>query len=138
MNRKRFTYLAAILSLVTFVGHSIGVISNRAMHEVPAFATYELMKHTSVNFPMGFRRDIATLMTGSNLCLSVYLLVAGLLCLIFAGNTAWSVRDRQVIAINSGGLLLTGLISAFCFFPVPAAFLILASALNAAALRMKS
>lgn len=131
-------YVAAFFALFTFVGHSIGVISNRALEEVPAFATYQLMKHTTVSFPMGFTRDIATLMLGSNLCLSVYLLIAGLMCVVFGKKAEWSSHDKILVILNSFGLLLTGVISAYFFFPVPAACLVLAAASSAVAITAKS
>ncbi|MCC2679428.1 MAG: hypothetical protein K0R29_2004 [Pseudobdellovibrio sp.] len=138
MKKQRLMYAAAFFSLFTFVGHSIGVVSNRALDEMPASATYKIMQLTSVNFPMGFTRDIATLMTGSNLCLSVYLLIAALICILFARNPVWSSRDNQVVLVNACGLVLTGIISAFCFFPVPAISLLLAAALSSAAVFSKS
>lgn len=131
-------YAASFFTLFTFIGHSIGVISNRALEEMPAFATYQIMKSTEVKFPMGFSRNIATLMAGSNLCLSVSLLIAGLICIVFARTAVWTSRDNSVVLINSAGLFLTGIISAFCFFPVPAVCLILAAATSTAAVYSKS
>lgn len=129
MKKQHFLYLSAFFALITFVGHSIGFLSNRALEELPAAATYELMKNTFVHFPLRTSRDIATLMLGLNLCLSVFLLMSGLIFIVSGkkANLTWTSHDNAIVFFNSGGLLLAGLISAFCFFPFPAICLALAA-----------
>jgi hypothetical protein len=136
MSRKLLLRVAAFLTLFTFVGHTFGALSGPKLDQEAAATTFGMMQQTMVPFPFGPDKSIATIMFGANIGLSVYLLLAGLLCIAVSTRKDGSeARDKQVIALNSLGLIAMGVISIFCFFPLPAACTGIAGVLGLVALK---
>jgi hypothetical protein len=136
MKRNRLLQLSAFFALITFAGHTIGALSDHSKGSAAIEATYKMMQETYIQFPFGISRNIVTLMSGANFCLSVYLLVAGLILLALSFNSSENRKtDNLVLIINATGLGVTAVISGFFFFVMPAVCLGLAAAISLAATR---
>lgn len=82
-------------------------------------AAYEVMMQTLVPMPIGSPKTLFGIMSGANLALSIYLLVAGVFFYLLSKSEFKKV-DTQMIALNSLGIGAIAIISGFYFFPLPA------------------
>ena len=136
MSRKVLLRMAAFFTLFVFVGHTIGAIKGPPPDQTNVIEMYETMGQTMVTLPMSTQRSIATMMWGANICLSVYMLVGGLFFIIQSMTKEKTTREgKQILIVNSLGLLVTGVISFFVFFPLPAVCLCLSGILGLVASR---
>lgn len=121
MSRKLMLRLAAFFTLFTCVGHTIGTIQGFPKDDITVSSVFELMRQTHVTMPFGNPQTFATLLLGANLCVSVFLLVSGLIFVVFStADGALTNRDKRILLLNSLGMLWTGIICVLCFFPLPA------------------
>lgn len=131
MKRKYLLWAAAFFTLFTFAGHTAGAIKGPRLDQPGVASAWEVMQTTKVMMPMATERSIATLMSGANYALSIYMLVAGLLFLLVSSTKEASPRrDNQILFINSAGIGATAVLSGLCFFPLPAICLGLSSAMG--------
>ena len=136
MSRKVLLRIAAFFTLFVFVGHTIGTFSAPPPDQADVVKVYETMYQTAVMMPMGATQTVGKMMFGANFCLSIYVLVAGLLLIIQSMTKEKTTREgRQVLVVNSVGLFATGVTSFFVFFPLPAICLSLAGILGLVASR---
>jgi hypothetical protein len=117
LNSKNLLYTAAFFVLVTFLGHTAGVILPKPQTTEALITTQELMKQTMVPLPMGSPRSLMELMLGANIFLSIYLLVSSLLFILLAKQNA---PDKKILFLNSAGLAVGAVVCVFYFFPIPA------------------
>ena len=82
------------------------------------------MQRTMVPMPVGAARSFATLLDGNSIGLSIWMLVSGLM---FIAAARAARPDKVSLALNSAGMGALALLSAFYFFPVPAACLAVAA-----------
>jgi hypothetical protein len=137
MSRKLLLRIAAFLTLFTFLGHTFGALSGPPKDQPEMANVLGLMDQTMVSLPMA-TKSISTLMLGANLCLSVLLMLSGLLFVNSSTRTAWTKEDGRILLLNSLAMVATGAISAVCFFPMPAVCTGLAGILGLISLRSRS
>ncbi|XGC80661.1 hypothetical protein ACES2L_15140 [Bdellovibrio bacteriovorus] len=132
MDRKKLLYIAAFFTLFTFVGHSFGTLlpqepATEAIRNVQA-----AMNSTALAMPFGAPKTFAQMYYGGNVFISLYLLVSGLLLILLskAGN-----YNKNILVLNSAGLLGCAVISFFFFFPLPAICTAISAILGIAAAR---
>lgn len=129
MSRKHLLWIAAFLTLFTFIGHTIGGVSGPGPEQTGAFQVYQLMQISLVKMPFGPSKNLATIMMGANICVSFFLLVSGWIFIILSNGTSGRF-ENQILLINSLGMLATGTVSLMCFFPLPAICTALAGVLG--------
>lgn len=134
MSRKILLWIAAFLTLFTFIGHSIGGIFGPGSDQPIAYAVYETMKMTTVEMPFGPARSFSRMMVGSNIIVSFFLLVCGLIFILLSKGPATD-RENKILMITAAGTLGIGIVSTFCFFPLPALCTVTAGALGIVASR---
>lgn len=109
------------MTLFTFAGHSIGGINGPPPEQGEAHQVYETMKQTFVTMPFGSPKTLATMHEGANLCVSFFLLVSGVIFVLLATSKGSRTNtENRILIINSLGMLATGILSQFVFFPLPA------------------
>jgi hypothetical protein len=119
MTSKNLLRIAAGLCLMTFAGHTIGMISPVPPDQVNVQSVYSLMKETVVMMPMGGTKTIATLMVGANACLSVLLFLAAAFYFLFGKQNRSKIDQNQLLILNLA-MIAVSVISWLCFFPMPA------------------
>jgi len=136
MNKKK-VYLgsAAALTLFTFVGHTMGAFLPIPPEDLNRLQTFEAMSKTPIPMPIGIPRSYAEVMMGSSLTVSVFLLVAGILFILYAMGKE---NSRRILLLNGLGLFAVSLLCARYFFPLPAICLGLAGILACMASKLDS
>jgi hypothetical protein len=114
-NRLRW---AGFLTLFTFAGHTLSIFAPQTKPP-SVIAAYEVMMQTLVPMPIGSPKTLFGIMSGANLALSIYLLVAGVFFYLLS-KSEFKKIDAQMIVLNSLGIGAIALISGFYFFPLPA------------------
>lgn len=126
--------VAAFLVLFTCAGHTYGTLAPIPPDQTQMIATLEQMKTTMIPMPLGSPKSYGQILDGTNLSVSVYLLITGLILLALSRNRA-AGADTAVLLITSVGLLLVAGLSAVYFFPLPAICTGVAALLGFAALK---
>lgn len=83
--------------------------------------TAAVMKATAVPMPIGRAQNYGNLFLGTNLAVSLYLLISGVAFFLFAGKGGLEGAARRQLLLTSVGLAGMAMISAIYFFPLPAA-----------------
>lgn len=121
MTSTRLLWAAAILTLFTFTGHSIGGIQGPPPEQAEAHQVYETMKQTLVAMPFGSPKTLTTLHEGANVCVSIFLFVSGVIFALLAmSKSPRTTTENRILVFNSLGMLATGVVSQMVFFPLPA------------------
>ena len=128
MTRPVLLRIAAVLSLITCVGHTIGTFMPVPAEQAEMHATIATMKATMVPMPVGAARSYMEILDGNNLCTSLLLALCAALLLAVARAAKERVVDR-VIAFTALALAGISLLSFRYFFPVPGVFTGLAAVL---------
>lgn len=128
VNRSALLRLAAVLSLFTCVGHTIGTFMPVPAEQAQMHATIATMKATLVPMPVGTARSYMEILDGNNICTSLCLALCAALLFCVARAGKERVVDR-VIALAASALAGISIISFRYFFPVPALFTGLAAVL---------
>lgn len=121
MSRPLLLRIAASLSLLTAVGHTIATFMEVPPEQTQVLATIATMKATLVPMPVGSARSITEILDGNNLCTSLLLLLSGALLLSVASAAKEKVVDG-VILLTALALVGVSVISFIYFFPVPTVF----------------
>lgn len=129
MNRPLLLRIAAGLSLLTCVGHTIGTFMPVPAEQTQMHATIATMKATLIPMPVGAARSYMEILDGNNISTSLFLLLCAALLFGVAGAAKERVVDR-VIGLCALALAGISLISFRFFFPVPAVFTGLAAGLS--------
>jgi hypothetical protein len=134
MSRTLTLRIAAVLSFLTALAHTIGTFMEVPLSQIQLLATFSLMKSTLVQMPFGAPKPLMLVYDGNNVCTSVLL--------TFAGAQLWSIAAVAPSAVATRSAFLTALaltavaiISAICFFPAPAIFTGAAALLTIISLR---
>lgn len=117
MNQRKLLYIAAFLTLFTFVGHSFGTLLPQEAATEELKNAYGVMESTFMTMPFGAPRSLARMAYGGNAFISLYLFVAGMLLVLSANEERYV---RSIVILNSMGLLVCGVFSYIFFFPLPA------------------
>ena len=128
LNRPLLLRIAAALSLITSVGHTIGTFMPVPVEQAQMHATIATMKATMVPMPVGTARSYIEILDGNNICTSLFLVLCAALLFSVARAGKERVVDR-VIALTALALAGISIISFRYFFPVPAVFTGLAAVL---------
>lgn len=121
MTRARLLWTAAALTLFTFAGHSIGGIQGPPPEQAEAHQVYETMRQALVAMPFGSPKTLAAMHEGANICVSVLLLMSGVMFVLLASSKGTHTRtENRMLIVNSLGMLATGIVSQLVFFPLPA------------------
>ena len=128
MSRTLLLRIAAILSLITCLGHTIGTFMPIPAEQTQMHATVATMKATLVPMPVGAARNYLELFDGNNICTSLFLLLCAGLLFSVARAASEQVASR-VITLTALALAAISVISFRYFFPVPAVFTGLAALL---------
>lgn len=121
MTNARLLWTAAVLTLFTFAGHSIGGIQGPPPEQADAHQVYETMARTLVAMPFGSPKTLAAMHEGANICVSVFLLVSSVIFVLLAtSKSARTGTENRILVFNSLGMLATGIVSQIAFFPLPA------------------
>jgi hypothetical protein len=129
LSRPLLLRSAAVLSLLTCVGHTIGTFMPVPAEQTQMHATIATMKATMVPMPIGSARSYMEILDGNNICTSVLLALCAALLFSVARAEKERVVDR-VIALAALALAGTSLLSFRYFFPVPGVFTGLAAVLS--------
>jgi len=112
--------IAGGLALFTFLGHTAGTFMPVPPEQVEVAKAEAMMKATMVPMPFGNTPSYAKIFLGTNLIVSLYLVIAGFLCFFLANAGGMAGAGRKILVLNSIGLIAAAGISAVCFFPLPA------------------
>jgi hypothetical protein len=134
MKRRLLLRIAASLSLLTFVGHTIGTFMPVPPEQTQMHATIATMKATMVPMPIGAARSYMQILDGNNICTSLFLLLCAALLFAVASAEKGKVVDR-VITVTAVALVGISVISFIYFFPAPGVFTGLAAVLALSAIR---
>lgn len=122
MNRTALLLrLAGALTLFTCLGHTAGTFMPIPAEQAEVAKTAAIMKATAVPMPIGRAQNYGNLFLGTNLAVSLYLLIAGMAFFLFAGQDGLEGAARRQLTLTSVGLAGMAMISAIYFFPLPAA-----------------
>lgn len=119
MTPKVALRIAAFLSLFTFVGHTAHHFVANPQNDPGIAAVEQSMSETTVPLPMGVTRSITNLVDGYDWNLSLYLLVTGIIFILFS-NQPVTGSGRNVLLVSSLGIGIAALLAAKFFFPLPA------------------
>jgi hypothetical protein len=128
MRRPLLLRIAAALSLLTCIGHTIGTLMPIPADQLQVRAAVAVMSITRVPMPVGSSRTYVEILQGNNLCTSLLLL----LCAALLFSVASAAKERaleRVIALTALALAGVSALSFRYFFPVPGVFTGLAAAL---------
>jgi hypothetical protein len=128
LRRPLLLRIAAVLSLVTCVGHTIGTFMPVPTEQTQMHATIATMKATLVPMPVGSARSYMEILDGNNICTSLFLALCAALLFALARAEKDGTADR-VIALVAFALAGIAIISFRYFFPVPGVFTGLAAVL---------
>ena len=120
MNKKILLRIAAGLILFTCMGHTFGTFMPVPQEEVELVNTVNAMKSALVPMPIGKKQSYFDIFFGTNISLSIYLLVTGLSFLLFASADNTNTTIRKMLLLQSLGLIGIAIISGLYFFPIPA------------------
>jgi hypothetical protein len=137
VTRSALLRIAAVFSLITCVGHTIGTFMPVPPEQAQMQATIATMKATLVPMPVGSARSYMEILDGNNLCTSLLLLFCA--AVLFAVSRA--ARERvvnRVITLTALALAGVSALSFRYFFPVPGVFTGLAALLALLALSRQS
>ena len=132
-NRNKFLHLASFFTLFPFVGHTTWLFLPIPRKQLDRLAVFSLMHRPVVMMPMNILRSYADILNGTNIVLSIYLLMTGLYLL--ALKNVPLQQSKSLIFITAAGLAAVAIVSAIYFFPLPAACLALASAFTMLSLK---
>ena len=128
MSRTLLIRLAATLSLITCVGHTVGTFMTVPPEQTAMHATLAHMEATMVPMPVGAARSYLQILDGNNLCTAVFLLLCAALLFAIAGSPGAPATNR-VLFVTAIALAAFAGISFLYFFPVPTVFTGLAAVL---------
>jgi hypothetical protein len=128
LSRPLLLRIAAALSLITCVGHTVGTFMPVPAEQAQMHATIATMKATMVPMPVGAARSYMEILDGNNICTSLFLALCAALLLVVARAGKEREVDR-VIAFVAVALAGVSIVSLRYFFPVPALFTGLAAVL---------
>jgi hypothetical protein len=117
MSQKIFLRVAAVLSLFTCLGHTVGTFMSIPAEQTAHIQVYEAMQRPVVPMPIGPVRSYAELFLGTNVCVSLLLLLIGGSLWVLSKNPS---SMRVLVILNGGALLAICGTSAAYFFPLPA------------------
>jgi uncharacterized membrane protein YfcA len=121
--RNTFLYLASFFTLFPFVGHTTWLFLPIPREQLDRLAVFSLMHRPVVMMPMNILRSYADILNGTNIVLSIYLLMTGLyllalknvplqqsksLIFITAAATLLHAVTTHAVDIVLAGLLLIG------------------------------
>lgn len=112
--------IAGALTLFTFLGHTAGTFMPVPAEQAEVTKTTAIMKATAVPMPIGRAQNFGNLFLGTNLCVSLYLLIAGIAFFLFATQRGAEGAARGHLVLMSMGMAGVATISAVFFFPLPA------------------
>ncbi len=121
MSRPLLLRIAAALSLITAVGHTIGTFMPVPPEQAQMHATIATMKATLVPMPVGSARNYMEILDGNNICTALFLFLCSALLFSLASARKEQAVDR-VVALTASALAGISVISFRYFFPVPAVF----------------
>lgn len=122
MKRSRLLLrIAGALTLITCLAHTAGTFMPIPAEQAEVAKTAAVMKATAVPMPIGRAQNYGNLFLGTNLAVSLYLLISGVAFFLFAGKGGLEGAARRQLLLTSVGLAGMAMISAIYFFPLPAA-----------------
>lgn len=122
MNRTSLLLrIAGVLTLFTCLGHTVGTFMPIPAEQAEVAKTAAIMKTTVVPMPVGRAQNYGSLFLGTNLTVSLYLLLAGIGFFMFAAQGGLNGAGRSQLVLLSVGMAGLAVISALYFFPLPAA-----------------
>ena len=132
MSRTLLIRIAATLSLITCLGHTVGTFMAVPPEQTAMHATIATMKATMVPMPVGAARSYMQILDGNNLCTALLLLFCAVLLFAISGLPDAPATNR-ILVITAVALATFAVISAIYFFPVPTVFTGVAAVLSAIA-----
>jgi hypothetical protein len=135
-NRKLLLRVAAFLILFTFLGHTFGAFSAFPAEQVERAQVFARMQSKVIPMPGTRNRSYAEILLGANICLSLFLLLSGLV-FILESREKTSGRDPAVLLCHCVAMILVAGLSLEFFFPLPAICTGLAGGLGLLALRVR-
>jgi hypothetical protein len=120
-NGPLFLRIGGALLLFTFLGHTMGTFMEIPPEQTAVANAANVMTQTLVPMPVGPARSYADIFLGTNLAVSLYLLIAAISFLMFAQPGGLEGAGRKLLALTSVGVAAFGVISLLYFFPIPAA-----------------
>ena len=121
MSRTLLIRIAATLSLITCLGHTVGTFMAVPPEQTAMHATIATMKATMVPMPVGAARSYMQILDGNNICTALFLLLCAALLFAIAGLPSVPATIR-VLVVTAVALAAFAVISFIYFFPVPTVF----------------
>lgn len=118
MSRTLFIRIAAVLSLITCLGHTVGTFMPIPPEQTAVQATIATMKVTMVPMPVGAARSYMQILDGNNVCTALFLLLCAALLFAIARSPA-APAANSILVITAVALAAFAVISFIYFFPVP-------------------
>lgn len=119
MNTKILLRVALGLILFTFIGHTVGTFMKVPPEQTEVAKAVEIMKTTLVPMPVGTPKSYSDLFLGTNLTVSLFLLISAACFWVVSSEGGFEGKGRTFLAINSFGMALLSIISFLYFFPLP-------------------
>ncbi len=129
MSRTLLIRIAATLSLITCLGHTVGTFMAVPPEQTAMHAAIATMKATMVPMPVGAARSYMQILDGNNICTAVFLLLCAALLFSIASLPSAKATNR-ILVLAAGALAAFAVVSALYFFPVPTAFTGVAAVLS--------
>jgi hypothetical protein len=90
--------------------------------EVELVNTVKAMKSALVPMPIGKKQSYFDIFFGTNISVSLYLLVTGLSFILFSSADNTNNTNAKLLLLQSLGLIGVAIISGLYFFPLPALY----------------
>ena len=129
MSRALLIRIAATLSLITCLGHTVGTFMAVPPEQTAMHATIATMKATMVPMPVGAARSYMQILDGNNICTALFHFLCAVLLFAIAGLPSAPATNR-VLVITALALAGFAVISAIFFFPIPTVFTAVAAVLS--------
>lgn len=112
--------IAGGLCVFVCLGHTAGTFMSIPASEVEVTKTAAAMKTTLVPMPIGKPQSYADLFLGTNLSVSLFLVVLALGFFFASGDSGLTGHRRKFLLLMIFGCVGLSAVSALYFFPLPA------------------
>lgn len=127
--KKTKLRIAAVLVLLTGLAHTAGTFMPIPPEQTEVANAVQVMKSTLVPMPVGQKQSYADIFLGTNLIVSLFLLVSAFSFWSGALADYDSLSARRSLIMHAVSMLTFAVVSAMFFFPVPAIFTAIAGML---------
>lgn len=121
--------LSSLLSLLTCLAHTAGTFMPVPPEQKAVANAVQVMKNTLVPMPTGVQQSYADIFLGTNLIVSLLLLISSIVFWLAANADRSVPFVKKIAVVHAIAMLAVSAISGLFFFPVPAVFTGIAGAI---------